>query len=355
MRIVWLCRRMERFAGACGVALAMVLTLAALAFVQPAAPAFASNAAVTFTTDWAWQGVYAAYLLADAEGYYAEEGISIRIDRGYGSADAISKIAAGVYDFGVADLATLVEFNAAHPDETLTAVAIIYDFSPLCVLTLRDTGITTPADLEGRSIGAPAGSASRRMFPAFAKVVGVDPDSVTWQTLAPELRETMLVQERVDATAPFLDAIITLEGMGIPSDDIVAFHYPAYGLEMYGLALLTRPTMIADYPELVHGVVRGTIRGWLHAIEDRDRTIEVLLEHDPLVDGDVERRRLDLAIAELIYTPNVAAHGFGAADPERLRMHIDTVVETLDLERTPSMEEMFTDAFLSPLEERRLP
>ncbi len=352
MKHLQLSRPWKKLAFACCLT---VLALAVLAFIQPAAPAFASSAAVTFTTDWAWQGVYAAYLLADVEGYYAQEGISIRIDRGYGSADAISKIAAGVYDFGIADLATLVEFNAAHPDEALTAVAIIYDYSPLCVLTLRETGIATPTDLEGRSIGAPAGSASRRMFPAFAKLVGIDPESVSWQTLAPELRETMLVQKRVDATAPFLDAIITLEGMGIPPDDIVAFHYPAYGLEMYGLALLTRPSIIANYPELVRGVVQGTIRGWLHAIEDPDRTIEVLLERDPLVDGAVERRRLDLAIAELIYTPNVEIHGFGAADPERLSMHISTVVETLDLERTPSVEEIFTDAFLPALEERRLP
>lgn len=313
------------------------------------------EASVSLATDWAWQGVYAAYPVAKAEGFYAEEGIDITIDRGFGSGDTITKVATGVYDFGIADFGVLLQFNAENPDEALTAVAIMWDYSPLTILTLAGRGIETPQDLAGRELAAPAGSASRIMFPAFAQAVGLDPNSVNWNSVAPELREPLLVEGSVDATAPFLDAIITLQGMGVNPDDIIAFHYPEYGLEIYGLALITRPEMISEQPDVVRGVVRATIRGWQHTIANPDNAIAVLKQIDPLIDEQVERDRLDLAVERLIMTPWVEEHGFGAADPERIEAHIDAAVEAMGLERRPDPAVLFTSEFLPPLEERRIP
>jgi NitT/TauT family transport system substrate-binding protein len=310
---------------------------------------------VSFATDWTWQGVYAAYPVAQAAGYYADEGIDITIDRGFGSGDTIAKVAAGTYDFGIADLGVLIRFNAQNPDEALTAVAIMWDYSPLSILTLRGHDIETPLDLAGKTLAAPEGSASRVMFPAFARAVGLDPESVTWTTVAPELREPLLIERQVDATAPFLDAMITLQGLGVDPADIIAFHYPEYGLEIYGLSLITRPGLVEEEPELVRGMVAATIKGWQDTIADPDNAIAVLRQKDELVDVEVERARLDLAIERLIYTPWIAEYGFGNASPERLQAHIDATVDAMGLEISPDASTLFTDKFLPPLEERQLP
>jgi NitT/TauT family transport system substrate-binding protein len=339
--------------------LALVLILAGCAPVaipsdagQPSVP---QPHSVSFATDWTWQGVYAAYPVAQAAGYYADEGIDITIDRGFGSGDTISKVAAGTYDFGIADLGVLIRFNAENPDNALTAVAIMWDYSPLTVLTLRGRGIETPLDLAGKTLAAPESSASRIMFPAFARAVGLDPESVTWTTVAPELREPLLIEGQVDATAPFLDATITLQGLGVDPEEIIAFHYPQYGLELYGLALITRPALIEQEPEVVRGVVAATIKGWQDTIADPNNAIAVLKQKDELVDEEVERARLDLAIERLIYTPWIAEYGFGNASPERLQAHIDATVEAMGLATAPDVETLFTDEFLPPLEDRQLP
>lgn len=307
---------------------------------------------VKFTTDWTWQSVYAAYLVAEAEGYYAEEGIAITIDRGYGSADAATKIAAGAYDFGVVDLGVLVEFNVKNPDNALKAVAIIYDFSPLSIITIRGRGIQTPLDLRGRTIAAPEGAAARRMFPVFASAVGLDPETVSWLTVTAALREPMLVEGRAHATAAFLDAVLSLQSLGVPPEQIVVFHFPEHGVDMYGLALVTRPEIIEKQPQVVRGVVRATIRGWLRTIEDKDLAIRVLKRRDPLIDERLELARLELAVERLIMTPWVAEYGFGGASSERLLSHIRAVVQALKLPGTPSVDDIFTDGFLPPLQER---
>ena len=92
-------------------------------------------------------------------------------------------------------------------------------------MTPRGYAITTPKDLEGRKIAAPAGSASRLLFPAFARSVGIDPDRIQWVTVTGALREPMLVRREVDATAPFIDAMVTLTALGVPRGNTIVFHY----------------------------------------------------------------------------------------------------------------------------------
>lgn len=307
---------------------------------------------VRFSIDWVWQGVYAPYIVGVYKGFYAEEGLAVTVDRGYGSADTAAKIAAGVYDMGVVDLAVLVEFNAKNPGQELIAVAVIYNYSPLCIMTLSRTGIKAPKDLEGRKIGAPAGAAARVLFPAFAKVTGIDASRVEWVTVSPALREPMLVKGEVDATAPFLDALLTLKLAGVPEEEVVIFHYPKYGLDLYGLAVVTRPDVIVSRPHVVRKMVRAIIKSWLWAIDHPDEMINILLQQDPLVDPKIEKERFLLAVQRLILTEEVLAYGIGYASVERLQRHITIVTETLELPRLLSVDQVFTDAFLPPLEER---
>jgi ABC-type nitrate/sulfonate/bicarbonate transport system substrate-binding protein len=79
----------------------------------PAAPARTTH--LRFTLDWAVQGPQAPFLVALDKGYFAEEGLSVVIDRGFGSADAVSKIAGGAYNLGYADINSMIEFNASNP------------------------------------------------------------------------------------------------------------------------------------------------------------------------------------------------------------------------------------------------
>lgn len=321
----------------------------------PSAGAPGQVAQIKFTTDWVWQGVYAPYVVAAAKGFFAQEGLAAEVDRGTGSADAAVKIAAGAYDFGVVDLAVLVEFNARNPGRELRAIGVIYNHSPLSIMTLRNHGILSPRDLEGRKIGAPAGAAARVLFPAFARVAGIDRDRVEWVTVSGALREPMLVRREVDATAPFIDAMLTLKGLGVPAENIIVFHYPKYGLDLYGLGIAARPETLERRPEIARGVMRAIIRAWQYSLQHPDEMVEILATRDPLIRKDVEKERFLLARDRLVLTPEVNAYGIGYASRERLYRHIEVMTETVGLPRRIAIDDLYTGRFLPPREQRLPP
>ncbi len=126
-----------------------------------------AQANVGFVLDWAWQAMHGPFLIAQKEGYYAEEGLEVTIDRGFGSGDTISKVAAGAYDMGFAEGTSLLKVNTENPD----------DQSPTGVISLAENGVSAPADLMGKKISATQNAATVLVWPVFAELNGLEPYS----------------------------------------------------------------------------------------------------------------------------------------------------------------------------------
>lgn len=328
-------------------------TAAPAAPAPDAAPPAGDMTALNFTLDWAVQGPQAPFLVALDEGYYAAEGLDVTVDRGFGSADAVSKVASGAYQMGYADINSMIEFNVANPDEAVIAVAIVLNYAPFSILTLSDSGIESVEDLAGRTLGAPAGDAPRRLFPAFADAVGIDVDSVEWISMDPPLREPLLIQGEVEAISGFyFTSYLNLVAAGVEPEDVVAFLYSDYGLELYGNAVVVSPAMLEESPDVVRAFLRALTAAWHDTLDDPEGAIEVLKAVDPLIDEDVELERLLLAIENNMLTPDVYEYGFGDATPERLEAGISLVVEAFGLETTPDVADVFDGSFLPALEDR---
>src|ERR1700743_2079769 len=124
---------------------------------------------VKFVMDWAFDGPQAIWTDAAQQGCFSQKGIDLKIDRGFGSSDAISKVAAGSYDIGVADFSSIIAYDAAHTSDPLQIVFVVSDRSPTSVSVLKTSNITKPKDLEGKRLADAPGEASRVLFPAFAK------------------------------------------------------------------------------------------------------------------------------------------------------------------------------------------
>ncbi|WOD39521.1 ABC transporter substrate-binding protein [Nodosilinea sp. E11] len=323
-----------------------------------AAPDAAELTPVKFTLSWLFQAVDAPLAIALENGYFAEAGLDVSFERGFGSADSITKIAAGQYDIGEGDMYSMIEFNEQNPNDQLVAVAIKFNRSPFAIVTKADSEFDTPADLAGANLAAPAGDGPRRLWPVLAQEVGADPDSVEWTNVEPQLRESLLAQGNADGISCFSISCLPVlhQKLGLPPEDLNVFYYNDYGLDLYGNALIVRRDFLEANPEVVQGFVTAYLRGLKEALADPEAALALVTEvaDDELFDVAIESERINIALDRLYTSPEVDTMGIGGVDPVRLAATIDQVVEGFGLSSTPDVSDVFDDRALPPQDERML-
>ena len=328
--------------------------LVAAGLIVPMAHADAVD--IDFQLDWRFEGPSAPFLMSASRGYFEDEGVDVSIDSGSGSAQTINRVASGAYDMGFGDMNALVEFRSNNPDApSLSAVYVVYDGSPAAVFALKESGIEEPADLAGKTLAAPSFDTGRRAWALFARANGLEPDSVSWDSVDPALREQLLASGDVDAiTGFYFTSLLNLERRGVAADDLVVMPFPEYGVELYGNVIVARDSFIEENPEAVAGFLRAFTRGLRETVADPAAAVDYVYERDDLIDRDMEERRLKLAIHGSIDTPAVRENGVGAVDMERLQLTIDQIADVFELEdNVPTAEEVFDSSFL-PEQEMRM-
>ncbi len=289
----------------------------------------AQTTPVKFQLDWRFEGPSALFLLPVAKGYFKAEKLDVTVDAGNGSGGAVTRVASGAYDIGFADMAALMEFHANNPDAPSkpVAVMVVYNNTPAAVLTLKKNGIKTLADLGGKKLGAPVFDAGRRGFPILAKANKLG--AVSWISMEPPLRETMLMRGDVDAITGFsFTSLLNLEARGVKTTDVQVFPYAEHGVKLYGNVIIASPKFVKERPEALKAFLRAFTKGAKDVLAQPDDAIAFVKERDGLINADLEKRRLRMAIADVIASPDARADGFGQLNAARLSLMASQVSDT---------------------------
>ena len=329
---------------------ATALVLATTAWL-PAAQA--QETPIKFQLDWRFEGPAALFLVPAAKGYFKAEKLNVTVDAGNGSGGTVTRVASGAYDMGFADLAALMEFHANNPTAPNKPVAVmmVYNNTPAAVLTLKKSGITKPADLTGKKMGAPVFDAGRKAWPIFAKANGIG--TVPWTAMDPPLRETMLVRGDIDAITGFsFTSLLNLEARGIKTEDIVVMPYPAFGVKLYGNAVIVSENFLKANPEAVKGFLRAFSKGMKDVIADPKAGIATVKARDGIINEDLELRRLKLALDATVLTPDAKAEGFGNVMAPRLSLMASQVSDAFGTKERVNANAVWNPGFLPPAADR---
>ena len=202
-RLSWALCSEQRKQKCTGAALSFFYLLAALCACALEPRDVHAADKVTFVTDFGYNGRHAYYFVALDKGYYAKHNLDVSIVRGQGSADAVKQVAAGTAQIGFADTAAVI-LGRGNDQIPTKLVAIVYARPPHAIYVLKESGIASPKDLEGKKIADTAFSAVPKLFDAYAKAAKIDGGKVTWLVASADTLPGMLTTGRADGIGQFL-------------------------------------------------------------------------------------------------------------------------------------------------------
>jgi len=306
--------------------------------------------------DWVIGSTHAPFFIARDKGYFKANGINVEaIDAGKGATNVAVSVAGGAYQFGWVDLPSMIRFNAQNPASQLIAVYMSFDETPSCIVTLQSSGIRTPKDLDGKRLAGGPGTAIHDTISVLLQAAGAQDARITWVAVSPQLFAPMLKRGEVDGIGAFDNAQVpALIGLGFKREEIGVIKYSDFGADLYGLALVTMKKFADENPNTVTEVVNAVNRGTKDAVANPEATLDLMTKLDPMMNSDVERVRLEIALGHT-KTRYTAAHGLSSVTPERLKKTIDSIVSAYKLPASPAPGSVFTDKFLPSLPERMPP
>lgn len=216
---------------------------------------------------WHHQFQFAGYYMARELGYYRDAGLDVEIRAGSKDISPADEVLGGAADFGIDGSGLLVEAAKGRP---VVAIAAVFQKSPLRLIARADRGIRRIEDLKNRRVMLLPGTRSLALI-AMLHQTGLLDHIVRIDSSA-DIDD--LIEDRVDAfNAYSTNEPYALERAGIPS---VLFDPAAYGIQFYSDVLFTDRRTASSRPETVAAFREASLRGWLYALENPARTIDII-------------------------------------------------------------------------------
>jgi NitT/TauT family transport system substrate-binding protein len=286
---------------------------------------------VRFQTDWLPSGEHAMYYGGWQKGIFAEEGIDITITRGYGSGDTVAKLAGGAFDFGVADVATVLTARARQ-NVPVKTIATLYSQSPHSLFVLKSSGITGFKGLEGKKISITPGNSHKFYFPKVAEKSGTDPNKIVWVNMDGAAMAAQLIAKNVDA-APFysIHHYYINKAAKAAGEEIIPLPFVEVGFKIYAASVIATDETIAKRPELTRRFLRAIRRTFEWARDNPEEACKLHVQKVPEValDDCIHSVR---AVMTFVYTDHEKQFGWGRVSPERLATTWQAIAEAQDLD-----------------------
>ena len=101
---------------------------------------------------------------------------------------------------GFGDINSLIKFRDANPAMPIKAIFMVYNRPPFAIVGRKSRGVSTPKDLEGKKLGAPAPEGAYAQWPIFVEAKKIDASQVTMEDVGFPVREPVLSADRDEAT-----------------------------------------------------------------------------------------------------------------------------------------------------------
>ena len=257
---------------------------------------------------WLANSQMAGDFVAIGKGYFKDAGLDITLQPGGPNIDPVQIVAGGAIPMGnVASVAVLV--TARSQGLPVKAFATVLQKHPFAFMFLTKSGIHTPHDFIGKTIGIQA--TARVLLDAVLAKYQIPKDQVkvvlVGGTTQPLLTGQVDVITGWVIDAPQVDAIKQ-------AGNFSYFLLWDLGIRLYAYTYFTTDRVLSQRKDVLARFVAASSKGWLYAADHPDEAVDYVMKATTGLDRRLETETWKNEIPYM-YSPLTKQAGWGAMDP----------------------------------------
>ena len=265
---------------------------------------------VTLQLKWVTQAQFAGYFVAQAKGFYEEEGLTVTILPGGPDVAPTQVIAGGGADVVIDWMPSALA--AREKGLALVNIAQPYKSSGMMLTCLKESGVATPADFKGKTLGVWFGG-NEYPFLNWMNKLGLKTDGSDVTVLKQGFNVDPLLQKQAAciSTMTYNEYWQVIDA-GVKPEDLVTFKYEDEGVATLEDGLYVMEDKLKDpaFEDKMVKFVRASMKGWKYAEANADEAAMIVLENDETgAQTETHQKRMMSEVAKLTAGSN------GALDP----------------------------------------
>jgi len=300
----------------------MVLLTVGLAFSAQAAEK------VTIQLKWVTQAQFAGYYVAQDKGYYQAEGLDVTIKPG-GPDIATPQVIAG----GGADVIVDWMPSALASREkgvALVNIAQIFKKSGMMLTCRKDSGIKSPSDFRGKTLGVWF-YGNEYPFLSWMSKLGIPTTggSNGVKVLKQGFNVDPILQKQAECVSTMTyNEYWQIVDAGLSPSELVVYKYEDQGVSTLedGLYVLEKNLRRKAFVSKMARFLKASIKGWKYAGDHPDEAADIVLENDDTgAQTEKHQRRMMREISKLVGNQ---PQGIGYLIPADYRRTVDVLMSS---------------------------
>jgi len=277
---------------------------------------------VTLQLKWVTQAQFAGYYVALENGYYGDEDLNVTIKPGGPDVAPVQVLMGGGADVMIDWMPSALA--AREQGAPVVNIAQPFKSSGMMLTCRKDTGITSPADFPGKTLGVWF-FGNEYPFLSWMSTLGIGTDGGDGVTVLKQgFNVDPILQGQADCVSTMTyNEYWQIIDAGLSEDDLVNFKYEDQGVATLEDGLYVKEDRLDDpaFVDQMARFVRASMKGWKWAEENPEDAAMIVLEYDETgAQQEHHQIRMMGEIAKLTAGSN------GALDPADYQRTVDTLM-----------------------------
>lgn len=278
----------------------------------------AQTTAVALQLSWLHSVQFAGSYIADERGYWAQRGLSVRLDAGGPNAPVEPPVVTGTALVGI----SAADYTAAAVQQgaPFRIIGVAMQNNPFAIASLPANPVREPGDLEGKRIGM--ATANTPVLRTLCTLNGVNFDAIT--IVPTQYDAAPLLAGEVDCLLCWsTDLPVAMAVRGI---DSVTMLMADFGYRLHSQTYIATDDSLTNRRADLVALMAGEVAGWNDYRADTEAATDLTLARFP--DAGLDRAmQLEQARRQvpLMFSDLTDANGFGAFTDETVAQNIETL------------------------------